>query len=106
MPNSFFLGSHQHMFAHLKNKVVLSTESTPLDDVRDNAALINCNCDLSPIFENIKIVTVSTLLIFVFKQIESVIYFKFISFKGVTYHRSASNNELNRDDGSFGAIKM
>ena len=62
MPNSYFLGSHQTMFAHLKNKVILSTESTPLDEVRDNAALINCDCDLSSLFDKMKIVKVSIII--------------------------------------------
>ena len=50
------------MFAHLKNKVILSTESTPLDEVRDNAALINCDCDLSSLFDKMKIVKVSIII--------------------------------------------
>jgi len=90
------------MFAHLKNKVILTTESMPLDEVRDNAALINCDCDLSPLFDKMKIVKVSTILFKI--RIRIVIYFKF-DHLGFIYHRKASNNEHTRDDGPFGSIQ-
>ena len=54
MPKTHFLGDHRQMFPHMIQKVVLAPESMPLENVRDNVALLN-GMDLSSVFENMNI---------------------------------------------------
>lgn len=54
MPKTHFLGDHRQMFPHMIQKVVLAPESMPLENVRDNVALLN-GMDLSSVLENMNI---------------------------------------------------
>jgi protein O-GlcNAc transferase len=54
MPKTFFLGDHRQMFPHMIEKIILAPESMPIENVRDNVALLN-GMDLSPVLENMNI---------------------------------------------------
>ena len=54
------------MFSHLNQKIILSTESVPIEKVRDNVALINHVNKLSPSeVEKMKIIKVSNYIFIV-----------------------------------------
>jgi len=51
MPRTFFIGDHQNMFPHLREKILLCPHDQPNANTRDNICLVN-GYDLEQLFES------------------------------------------------------
>ena len=61
MPRTFFIGDHQNMFPHLREKILLCPHDQPNANTRDNICLVN-GYDLEQLFESCDVRVCYTLL--------------------------------------------
>lgn len=61
MPDTYFIGDHNQMFPHLKERFIVSGKNEGLKDVSDNVAVINAT-DLSPIIEHTQVKEIKELV--------------------------------------------
>lgn len=61
MPNTFFVGDHQQMFPHLRQRVIVSDSTQSILSLADNIAVINA-ADLSHLEEKLSVSEVGTVL--------------------------------------------
>ncbi len=64
MPKTFFVGDHRQMFPHLRERLIITSATSSLDNkgkVADNVAIVN-GTDLSPILERTEIKKVTEVV--------------------------------------------